>query len=227
MENNFRLEKVSSAQALDETLRPALDKLKGKKVSAQKAWDYVLKSDDFGHSEKEFLSVEFTKQGLEVLFQKGATWSFVLGEVQEANMSWQKEAFLNLVESRSGTTIKDAAHLSQLTGINELKALRILLMQGREVKYRRALSLALHDGAVYENLLQIEPAGFGLPDSWPCITGGEANKLTTIGWAMAAAYNAAFISKLVVCPDLRTIADDMKAPYSAIIEAFENYKVLI
>jgi len=87
-------------------------------------------------------------------------------------------------------------------------------------EYLGALDTALKNGAKYKELLKIDPKDFNLPETW---SGAVAtDKYSSILFSISLEYLLNEPGGLMLRPDLRSIAKDLEAPYSVIIEAY-NY----
>jgi len=85
-------------------------------------------------------------------------------------------------------------------------------------EYLGALETALENGANYKELLKIEPKDFNLPETWSgCIT---SDKYSSILYTINTAFFLDEWGGLMLYPDLRSIAKEIEAPYSVIMEAF-------
>lgn len=89
-------------------------------------------------------------------------------------------------------------------------------------KYLGALETALKNGANYKEILKIEPKDFNLPETW---SGSVAtDKYSSILFAIQGEYLLDEPGGLMLKPDLRSIAKDLEAPYSIIMEAYNSFK---
>ena len=85
-------------------------------------------------------------------------------------------------------------------------------------EYLGALETALKNGAKYKELLKIEPKDFNLPETW---SGSVAtDKYSSILFSIQGEYLLYEPGGLMLRPDLRSIAKDLEAPYSVIMDAF-------
>jgi hypothetical protein len=88
-------------------------------------------------------------------------------------------------------------------------------------EYLGALETALKNGANYKELLKVTPKDFNLPETWSGTV--ATDKYSSILYAISGEYLLDEPIGLIVRPDLRSIAKDLEAPYSVIMEAY-NYK---
>lgn len=147
-----------------------------------------------------------------------------------------EEAFIDYLEEVTQTHVRDVDHLQELTGITELEKwdrkkggyippatkqgaidrLTLSLTGARGEKYQRALRDAIRDGAKYKDLLRLTPKDYGLPESW----GGTLGKdqYSAILWAISFEFMIDQWAGLMLYPDLRSIATEMEAPYSVLMD---------
>jgi len=220
--NSFRKQSVSDAASLERSFEPALQKLKGKNLPANEVRAYVESSQDFDFLEKDYLRYVAVRQEIEAMRARGQSWASIYETINKQEM-WALEAFLDAMESEHQVQITDANQLAQISGIEDKEALSLLLTIGRESKYLRALRKAVEEGAMFSDLLQLEPSAFKLPETWEGATGREADKRTSILWAIGEGYAVSFLAYTRVSPHLRSIAADLNAPYSTVIDAFQAF----
>lgn len=166
------------------------------------------------------------REAISKLYQETKDWDKVITTEVYKDVDTAQEAFIDEVEEVYNTKVKDAKHLQKLTGISEdkgetLEGLEGTLNTARYSKYFRALSIILNNGGTYSDLLQIEPKDYGLPETWEGTLGKD--KLTTIYWAVGFHYNLtepAF--SLVLLPNIRYYAEDLKAPFSFIMDVYTH-----
>ena len=76
----------------------------------------------------------------------------------------------------------------------------------------------LEAGAKYKDILLLNPKDFNLPDQW---SGTLAkNKEEVILWAIGFTYLVNERS-LMLFPSLRTIAEEIEAPYSVLMDCYK------
>lgn len=219
----FHIEKVLDDLSLEESFRPALQRLKAKGLPDEEVRDFLKKSLEFNLLEKEYLSYSVARRGIEMKIAQGDTWRSIFASIMNQYKQWTMEAFLDTVEAMQQVQVTDASQLAQITRIEDKEALASAMIIGRESKYFRTLRLAIEEGALFSDLQQIEPAVFGLPESWLGLSGSEENKQSSIVRALGAAYSLSFHSYEKVSPHLRSIAHDLNAPYSTVVEAFKGF----
>jgi hypothetical protein len=149
------------------------------------------------------------------------------------------EAFIDCLEEIAGTQVRDVAHLQELTGIQELDKwdrkkgayvdpetkqnaidrLTQTLTGARGAKYQRALDEAIRGGAKYKDLLGIKPADYGLPESWSGTL--ATDQYTAILWAIDLEFMVGEPAGLWLFPDLRSIALELEAPYSVLMDCYK------
>lgn len=117
--------------------------------------------------------------------------------------------------------VKDGKHLQKITRITKetLEGLEETVISSRCSKYFRALEKALEEGAKYKDLLQIKPQDFGLPETWSGCLGSD--QYSSILWALSFEFLINVPASLMLLPDLRSIAQEIEAPYSVLMDAYK------
>lgn len=164
----------------------------------------------------------FYNQSLDYIketYQDSKDWNKVIS-IEFLNIDISMEAFIDYVEETYKTKIKDNKHLQKLTGITvkNLEELEDVIIKANCSKYTFALETALENGANYKELLKIEPKDFNLPETW---SGGvTSDKISSILYTINTAFFLDEWGGLMLYPDIRSIAKEIEAPYSVIMEAF-------
>jgi len=157
------------------------------------------------------------KKDIAETYQETKSWDKVITTAVYSDIKEAQESFIDYVEEIYQTKVKDGKHLQKLTGIKEetLEGLEETLLNSKYIKYSRALEKALQEGAMYKDLLQIKPQDYGLPKSWSGCLGSD--QYSSILWAIE---NAFLIGEpnTSVRPDLKTIAQEIEAPYSVLMD---------
>lgn len=175
-------------------------------------------------------------------YQESKDWGVVFSTSVYSNLYESPEAFIDYVEEIYQTKVKDAKHLQKLTGIthsdswdskagkyitpdteeeakeNAIRELEKTVIHSRYIKYFRALEKALQEGAKYKDLLQIKPQDFGLPKTWSgCLS---SDQYSAIIWALFFEFLIDKPGYLMLLPDLRSIAQEIEAPYSVLMDCY-------
>lgn len=118
--------------------------------------------------------------------QKGDTWEEIYTSDVYRDDPRSNETMIRLVEMASGTQIRDAKHLLELTDLDLslTKELEDTITQAKEFRYLQVLAYALSKGAKYRDLFEIEPRTFGLPDKWKGFLRDDGNKHNAISEAL-------------------------------------------
>ena len=164
-------------------------------------------------------------KGIKEVYSNSKSWEEVITSedfcIEDSSFI---EAFIDYVEEVYKTKIKDADHLDKLTGIKpylpEELTLEDILTKAKVSKYLSSLEKALQEGAKYKDLLQIKPQDYGLPESWT--TGIITDQYGSILYAISVTF--LIIESGDRRPDLRTIAKELEAPYSVLMDAYKLYK---
>ena len=183
------------------------------------------------------------KKQIAETYQESKDWGVVFSTSVYSDVEDAQEAFVDYVEETYQTKVKDSKHLQKLTGIthldswdskagkyitpdteeeakeNAIRELEETLIRSRYSKYFRALEKALQEGAKYKDLLQIKPQDFGLPKTWSGCLGSD--QYSSILWALSFEFLINEPGSLMLLPDLRTIAQEIQAPYSVLMDCYK------
>jgi len=176
------------------------------------------------------------------VYEESKDWNKVISTAVYSDVDEAQEAFIDYVEEVYKTKVKDAKHLQKLTGIthldswdskagkyitpdteeeakeNAIRELEETVINSRYSKYFRALEKALQEGVKYKDLLQIKPQDFGLPKTWSgCLS---SDQYSTILWALSFEFLINEPASLMLLPDLRSIAQEIQAPYSVLMDCY-------
>jgi hypothetical protein len=159
-------------------------------------------------------------------YKKSKNWDNVLNTVVYIDVDVAQEAFIDYVEEIYKTKVKDSKHLQKLTeckeyGDTEKVKLQDTINSARYSKYFRALETALEGGATYPELLQISPTKFNLPKDFKRENIVGSDSYNSILWAISFSYLINEPASLMLLPDLRSIAEEIKAPYSVIMDSYK------
>lgn len=169
-------------------------------------------------------------KGITEAYSKSKSWEDVITSGYfNSEEATSMEAFIDYVEEIYKTKVKDAKDLDKLTGIKSLLSkepniekgkeptLEYILTRAKNSKYFRALERALQEGAKYKDLLQIKPQDYGLPKTWSgCLS---SDQYSSILWALSFEFLINEPASLMLLPDLRSIAQEIEAPYSVLMDA--------
>ena len=183
------------------------------------------------------------KKQIAETYQESKDWGVVFSTSVYSDVEDAQEAFVDYVEETYQTKVKDSKHLQKLTGIthldswdskagkyitpdteeeakeNAIRELEETVLKSRYSKYFRALKKALQEGAKYKDLLQIKPQDFGLPKTWSGCLGSD--QYSSILWALSFEFLINEPGSLMLLPDLRTIAQEIQAPYSVLMDCYK------
>lgn len=86
-------------------------------------------------------------------------------------------------------------------------------------EYVLTLEKALQEGAKYKDLLRINPQDYGLLED-----GDDGSQYSSILEAIAVVYEIGGGGNLMLFPSLRSIAEEIEAPYSVLMDCYTNNK---
>lgn len=170
------------------------------------------------HILNRYLRYQDYKTAIDKTYQSSKSWDEVITTVVYKDILDAQESFIDYVEEIYQTKVKDGKHLQELTGIKEetLKGLEETVIASKYSKYFRALEGSLIGGGKYKDLLQIKPQDYGLPESWDGSTGRD--QYSSILWAICFHFN--IDEPKHIRPELRSIAIEVGAPYSVLLDCF-------
>jgi len=159
---------------------------------------------------------------------KGDSWPDIYTTDIYCDDPQSNEIMIRIVEEEIGGHLKDAKHLQAYTDISKelIKELEETFCWALEYRYSCFLDYMLTNGAKYQELLEVEPQDFRLPEKWKGFLQFDgktpADKNISVGYAIIFRYS---IMESSFCrPSLREIAEATEAPYSFILEAYKNFK---
>ena len=198
-------------------------------------------------SKKEIKDRHYLKHLKEIreAYEESKDWGVVFSTSVYSDVKEAQESFIDYVEETYQTKVKDGKHLQKLTGIthldswdskagkyitpdteeeakeNAIRELEETVINSRYSKYFRALEKALQDGVKYKDLLQIKPQDFGLPKTWSGCLGSD--QYSSILWAISFEFLINEPASLMLLPDLRSIAQEIEAPYSVLMDCYRLF----
>ena len=181
---------------------------------------------------------------LKALGDENKSYGDLFTEIYE-DETYLNEIFVRIVEETEGVAITSAKQLQELTGITEIygywdeekgetvpygdkkptkkeaqeiafKQIEATFTSAMSYRYSKALEDILDAGGKYNDLLQVKPSYFNLPETWSgCL---PTDQYSSILWAIE---NAFLIGEpnTSVRPDLKAIAQEIEAPYSVLMDA--------
>ena len=187
---------------------------------------------------------------LKALVDEGKTFGDIFTEIY-SDESYLNDIFIRLIEDKEGVAITSAKQLQELSGIKEIhgywdedkgeivqykdktistkkeaqeeakKQIEETFIQGMYNRYFTTLEDILEAGAKYKDILLLNPKDFNLPDQW---SGTLAkNKEEVILWAIGFTYLINEPGSLMMLPSLRTVAEEIEAPYSVLMDCFKLF----
>jgi len=183
---------------------------------------------------------------LKALGDEDKTYGDLFGEIYQ-DEDYLNEIFVRLVEEQEGVAITSAKQLQELTGITEIygywdqekgeivpygdkkptkkQAQEIAFKQVEQTftsamsyRYSKALEDILEAGGKYSDLLEVKPSYFNLPKTWSgCLA---SDQYSSILWALSFEFLINEPGYLMLLPDLRSIAQEVEAPYSVLMDCY-------
>lgn len=183
---------------------------------------------------------------LKALGDENKSYGDLFTEIYE-DETYLNEIFVRIVEETEGVAITSAKQLQELTGITEIygywdkekgetvpygdkkptkkEAQEIAFKQIEETftsamsyRYSKALEDILEAGGKYSDLLQVKPSFFNLPESWSGTL--ATDQYSSILRALSFEFLINEPASLMLLPDLRSIAQEIEAPYSVLMDCY-------
>lgn len=187
---------------------------------------------------------------LKVLVDEGKAFGYIFTEIY-SDEAYLNDIFIRLIEDKEKVAITSAKQLQELTGITEIYGywdedkgetvqykdktistkkeaqeeakiqIEEAFIQGMYNRYFTTLEDMLEAGAKYKDILLLSPKDFNLPEQW---SGTLAkNKNEVILWAISFTYLINEPGSLMMLPSLRTVAEEIGAPYSVLMDCFKLF----
>jgi len=230
-----------------------LHKIKPTEEEIKKEIDNLLKiaSDVFIKS-REYKDAFYKKNydKLKALVDEGKTFGDIFTEIY-SNESYLNDIFIRLIEDKEKVAITSAKQLQELSKITEIYGywdedkgetvqykdktistkkeaqeeakiqIEDCFIQGMYNRYFTTLEDMLEAGAKYKDILLLSPKDFNLPDQW---SGTLAkNKEEVILWTIGFTYQINEPGSLMMLPSLRTVAEEIEAPYSVLMDCYKLF----
>lgn len=171
-------------------------------------------------------------KGIKEAYQESKSWEDVV-RYFNSDDCYSMEAFIDYVEEVFQTKVENADHLEKVTGLKNLLSKEPNIENGKETtledvltlarysKFSAALEKALAEGAKYKDLLQIKPQDYGLSKTWGGCLGSD--QYSAILWSLSFEFLINEQTSLMVLPDLRSIAEELEAPYSVLMDCYKLF----
>ncbi len=163
---------------------------------------------------------------IESVYLESKNWNIVLRSNDYVNQAGSKEDLVDYVGKLYKTKIRTAKQLQGLMKVNEdlFDEVDYAFTVSNYNKYLAALKSAIENGKKYEDLLKISPSKFNLPETWyGCVS---TDQYTTILTAIGNQFHLKN-GELLELPSLRKMSEELKAPYSVLMDAFEYANPII
>jgi len=244
--NHYLQDLITKAQLL---LKSGSKREDVKESLAQEFRDSILdKVVEAFKKSSEFKNSVYKKsyERLKALGDETKSYGDLFVEIYE-DQTYLMEIFVRLVEEQEGVAITSAKQLQELTGIKEIygywdeekeeivpygdkkptkkeaqeiafKQIEDTFIGAMSYRYSKALEDILEAGGKYSDLLQVKPSYFNLPETWSgCL---PTDQYSSILWAIENVFLIGEPDASVRPPDLRSIAQEVEAPYSVLMDCY-------
>jgi hypothetical protein len=211
----------------------------GLRESLDRVIEAIVKSTEFEDS-----VYKKSYEMLKGVRKAGGSWGDLFTEIYTDEL-YLNELFVKLVEEEEKVAVTSAKQLQEITGITELysywdgeknedryygdkkptnkeaqkiaeKEVADVFTKAMYYRYSRALKSILEAGGKYIDLLNLKPSFFNLPETWEgCLA---TDQYSSILWAIEDSFLIGEPTS-TIRPDLRTIAKDIEAPYSVLLDS--------
>jgi hypothetical protein len=216
-------------EIVDDILKGYLRYINYKKEMAEtyqesKDWGLVFSTSaysDIKEAQESF--IDYVEETYEIKVKDSKHLQKITGITNLYNY-WDKDkGFLDDDEAdklakKQNKPLKSYQATEEQTGAEALRQLEDTITGSRYSKYFRALEKALQEGAKYKDLLQIKPKEYRLPQTWGGCLGSD--QYNSILWAISFEYLINEPASLMLLPDLRSIAQEVEAPYSVLMDCY-------
>jgi hypothetical protein len=190
---------------------------------------------------------------LKAFYQEYKSYGDLFTEIYPGQ-TYLNEIFVRLVEEEEKVAITSAKQLQELTGITEIygyhdektgktipygdkeptkaeaeeeayRQIEDTFIKAMSYRYSKALEDILEAGGKYSDLLQVKPSFFSLPESWEGTLAKD--QYSSIQWAIEDTFLLGEPGGLMMLPNLRSIAEDIEAPYSVLMDVYNRYSHFI
>jgi hypothetical protein len=230
---------LKSGKKVEDIAEHYIQELKGDTMN--KIVNAFTKSSEFNDS-----LYKKSYEMLKALGDGSKSYGDLFTEIYE-DETYLNEIFVRLVEEAEGVAITSAKQLQELTGITEIygywdeekgetvpygdkkptkkeaqeiafKQVEDTFIKAMSYRYSKALEDILEAGGKYSDLLQVKPSFFNLPETWSGCLGSD--QYSSILWALSFEFLISEPVSLMLLPDLRSIAQEVKAPYSVLMDCY-------
>ena len=135
------------------------------------------------------------------------------------------EPLIDYIEQQHQEKLRDEDHLAELLELPELKdeklktsqkeALRNLIYEAKFAKYGRALDITIESGGSFDDLMEVDPSIYALPDQWEGVY--SYDRYSTVLLTISLWFNLKS-PRMTATPSLRYVAKELKAPYSVMMD---------
>lgn len=158
---------------------------------------------------------------IKAVYLDSKDWNKVLKSEVYLNQANTKDVLVDYVEELYKTEVTNPKQLQDLMGTDEdlYDEVEYAFIVRSYLKYFTALKDAVQKGSIYNDLLKITPKNFNLPEVWyGCYT---SDQYSTTLRAIGESFYLQNLS-LSQLPSLRRISNLIQAPYSVLMNAYEE-----
>ena len=230
---------LKSGSKVEDLQEYYLQELRGRVMDS--VVEALIKSSEFKDS-----LYKKSYERLKALGDESKSYGDLFTEIYQ-DETYLNEIFVRLVEETEGVAITSAKQLQELTGITEIygywdeekgetvpygdkkptkkeaqeiafKQVEDTFIKAMSYRYSKALEDMLEAGGKYSDLLQVKPSYFNLPETWSgCL---PTDQYSSILWALSFEFLINEPGFLMLLPDLRSIAQEVEAPYSVLMDCY-------
>ena len=158
------------------------------------------------------------------LRDKGETLGDIYYEKMSYNDSTSDYVFFRLVEEENNYPIKSVEELEKCLGVAEGEGnsdIERIFYNAMHYRYVNKIETLINNGAKYKDLLSVSPKEFNLSKSWKVESFSERIYNQQKAILETICYSFYLNEGCFIKPNLRDIATELDAPYSAILKAYQ------
>lgn len=163
---------------------------------------------------------------IEQLINGGMSYSDAFKQFAYSDDFTGNLALLEIAERQCNTSIVNAEQWHDLAKIDldDMEWIKSSFTMALEARYSMALDKILRDGGKYKDLIETNPADFGLPDEWEGMVNNPMTKAKLISQSLFF-YIEDYTLLIIEEVTLDDLVDHLEAPHKVIRETVQYYNV--
>lgn len=156
-------------------------------------------------------------------YQKHKKWNIVINDCVNENDSLNCEVLIDYIERYYSQTITSSEIILEKLNLEDNSSTKfdIIYNNAYARKHLNIIRKAIRDGAKYAELIEIHPKNIGFSNKRDENSDHQSDKERYILMGIAMEFLFESRKELEKLPSIRKIADDLKAPYSVVLDSFK------